>query len=161
MSYVEKTLGKNEDIYYVGKIHWSIYVPAAMMAVLSAYFVFFDGSGYSTDFALISVALAVVMFVYFYLRCLTTEMAVTDRRVIHKKGIILVRINEMAVQKVETCRVFQTIFERLMGVGTVKVTGTGGEFVLYRLIDDPFEFRNHIANVCFKEDEDEHSKIND
>ncbi len=151
MSYVQKTLGKNEDIFYTGRLHWSIFVPPAIMLLLTIPF---------SDFAIVTIPLSVLMFAYFYLLRITTEMAVTDRRVIHKKGIIFIRVNEMSIQKVETCRVMQTIFERMMGVGTVKVTGTGGEFVLYKLIDDPFEFRNHIANVCFKEDDDEHVENN-
>ena len=75
----------------------------------------------------------------------TTELAVTDRRVIYKTGIFQRHSMEMNLSKVETVGVNQSILGRLLGYGTVIVRGTGGSFEPIPFIGDPLTFRSHIT----------------
>jgi uncharacterized membrane protein YdbT with pleckstrin-like domain len=92
-------------------------------------------------FALFGVVSGLAAFI----RRSTTELAVTDRRVIFKTGIIQRHTMEMNRSKVETVSVNQSVLGRLLNYGTVIVRGTGGSLEPIRKIDDPLTFRSHIT----------------
>ena len=55
----------------------------------------------------------------------TTELSVTNHRVIYKRGFIRRHTVEMNMDKVETVNVDQSILGRIAGYGTIHVLGTG------------------------------------
>jgi uncharacterized membrane protein YdbT with pleckstrin-like domain len=73
-----------------------------------------------------------------------TEIAVTNRRVIYKKGWIRRHTNEMNMDKVESVQVDQSVLGRMFDFGTVKILGTGEGFEALRTIAGPIELRNNI-----------------
>jgi uncharacterized membrane protein YdbT with pleckstrin-like domain len=75
----------------------------------------------------------------------TTELVVTDRRVIYKSGLISRHTLEMNNSKVESVDVDQSLLGRLLGFGTIVVRGTGGSLEPIRQIGDPLTFRSHIT----------------
>jgi uncharacterized membrane protein YdbT with pleckstrin-like domain len=75
----------------------------------------------------------------------TTELVLTDRRVIYKTGLLRRHTMEMNRSKVETVSVNQSVLGRLLNYGTVIVRGTGGSLEPIRKIDDPLTFRSHIT----------------
>ena len=75
----------------------------------------------------------------------TTELAVTNRRVIYKRGFISRHTIEMNMDKVESVDVDQTILGRMMGYGNIVVRGTGSGLEPMRDIADPLTFRNHVT----------------
>jgi uncharacterized membrane protein YdbT with pleckstrin-like domain len=79
------------------------------------------------------------------IRRVTTEFAVTDVRVIYKKGLLARHTLEMNRSKVESVDVDQSILGRLLGYGTVIVRGTGGSLEPIRYVADPLTFRSHIT----------------
>ena len=76
-----------------------------------------------------------------------TEIAVTNRRVIYKKGFIRRQTNEMNMDKVESVRIDQSILGRMLGYGTVTILGTGEGFETLRTIASPIELRNSITGT--------------
>src|SRR5258707_8950198 len=78
------------------------------------------------------------------IRRATTELAVTDRRVIYKAGLLARHTLEMNRSKVESVDVDQSILGRIFGFGTIIVRGTGGSLEPIRMINDPFTFRSHF-----------------
>lgn len=79
------------------------------------------------------------------IRRFSTELAVTDRRVIYKAGILARHTLEMNRSKVESVDVDQSLLGRLLGFGTIIVRGTGGSLEPIRMISDPLTFRSHIT----------------
>ena len=73
------------------------------------------------------------------------ELAVTDRRVIYKSGLLARHTLEMNRSKVESVDVDQSILGRIFGFGTIIVRGTGGSLEPIRMISDPLTFRSHIT----------------
>ena len=74
-----------------------------------------------------------------------TEFAVTSRRIISKRGFIWRQTEEMSMDKVETIDVVQSIPGRLLGFGSIRVTGTGGtNEIAVRRIAAPFDLRNAV-----------------
>lgn len=54
----------------------------------------------------------------------TLEQVITNQRVIQKKGLISRKIEEMRLSKIETVEYSQGVFGRIMGFGSVKISGT-------------------------------------
>jgi len=79
------------------------------------------------------------------IRRISTELAVTDRRVIYKSGVFARHTLEMNCSKVESVDVDQTLLGRFLGFGTITVRGTGGSLEPIRMISDPLTFRSHIT----------------
>jgi uncharacterized membrane protein YdbT with pleckstrin-like domain len=80
-----------------------------------------------------------------FIRRATTELAVTDQRVIYKTGLIARHTLEMNRAKVESVTVDQTLPGRLFGYGTVTVRGIGSALEPIRNITDPLTFRNYLT----------------
>lgn len=74
----------------------------------------------------------------------TTNMVVTDRRVIAKFGLISRRAIEMRISKIESIQVDQTLLGRMLNYGTVMVHGTGGAFEPLSIVADPLAFKRAI-----------------
>ena len=98
-----------------------------------------------TAYALVLVAL--ILLIQQWLQCWITEIAVTNRRVIYKKGLIRRQTNEMNMDKVESVKIDQSILGRMLDYGSVTILGTGEGFETLCTIGTiarPIELRNSI-----------------
>ena len=151
MKYVRRVLLPGETIVYETGLHWLVYAHAIVLLILAAliavgalyvdqqYRIFIQGlAGLILIVALFDALIAAI-------RRLSTELAVTDQRVVFKQGILARHTIEMNRSKVESVDVDQSIFGRIFGYGTVMVRGTGGSLEPFRQIDDPLTFRSHIT----------------
>ena len=84
-------------------------------------------------------------FVPAWIRRWTTEIAVTDRRVILKRGLIRRHTVEMNMTKIESVDVDQTLAGRLFDYGNVTIRGTGSSFETLRMIDAPLKLRTTVT----------------
>ena len=80
-----------------------------------------------------------------WIRRVTTEFAVTDRRVIYKTGLFSRHTLEMNRGKVESVDVEQPFTGRLFGYGTIVLRGTGSTHEPIYHIADPLTFRSYIT----------------
>ena len=74
----------------------------------------------------------------------TTEMAVTNKRVIVKTGLANRRTIELLLSRIESIAVEEPALGRLLGFGTVIVRGTGGTPEVFPQIARPLEFREQV-----------------
>ena len=141
-SYIESVLMRDEDIIYAARLHWIIYF-TPLFVTLAGWSLCFYGvdqiyarlTPYHMPkeilpvlrFAYLGVvSLGVVLMLFAYIRQQTTELAVTNRRVLAKFGIISRDTLELFLDKVEGVNVEQTVTGRLLGFGSIHVRGTGG-----------------------------------
>ena len=148
-SYVQKVLQPGENVRHVAEIHWIIYVPGLFFLLLAAaLLIWLETAGYTGWWlsapALVAAIAAVLIFQAWFHRW-TTEIAVTDRRVIYKTGFIRRDTNEMHMDKVESVRVDQSVLGRILDYGDVTVLGTGEGFETIQRIADPLALRNQIT----------------
>jgi len=80
----------------------------------------------------------------------TSEFVVTNKRVLVKTGLIRRHSLELLLSKVEGILVNQGAIDRLIGCGTIIITGTGGSQNPYRHIAAPFEFRRRVQEQIAK-----------
>lgn len=151
-SYVEKVLQPGESVSFKGTIHWLIYLPAILFAVLAGTCLLAQtiwGSAESSLPAAIvaggAVIIAVASFIRAWFKRFTTEIAVTDRRVIFKHGFIRRQTTEMNMTKVESVEVTQSILGRIFDYGDILVRGTGHGLEPLTMIAHPIAFRNAVV----------------
>jgi uncharacterized membrane protein YdbT with pleckstrin-like domain len=77
----------------------------------------------------------------------TSELVITDRRVLIKVGFIQRHTFEMFISKIESVAVFQSMLGRLFNYGTVEIRGTGGSAESFATIAAPLPFRDAIQLV--------------
>ena len=144
MGYVEEHLLPGERVRYRAHLHKLIYVlPALFMLVFTLGAVW----AYLADIVLAAVALFVVgciPLILTHIKYVSSEFAVTDKRVIIKVGWIRRRTLETMLSKVEAIGVDQGIFGRMLGFGTITITGTGGTKEQFADIAHPLEFRRQV-----------------
>jgi uncharacterized membrane protein YdbT with pleckstrin-like domain len=152
MSYVKHVLQPGEEVRHTASIHWIVYWPGAL-CLLAAVVIFVYGRNVNPQgifWSIIAAALALVALVLLFREWFawwTTEIAVTDRRIIYKTGFISRDTNEMHMDKVESVKVDQSILGRILNYGAVTVLGTGTGLETMRKIAAPIELRNHITGA--------------
>ena len=154
MSYVQRVLQSGEQVRHISSIHWIVYwlgVAVALLAVV-AYWLsetrLLTGIWRYTAYALALVA--VVLLIQQWFQWWVTEIAVTNRRIIYKKGLIRRQTNEMNMDKVESVQIDQSILGRMLDYGDVTILGTGEGFDSLRTIASPIELRNSITGTTHK-----------
>ena len=113
-----KILQPGERVGYISSIHWIMYWPGIAAALLTVVAFWFSETRYLTGFwRYTGCALAfvtVVLLIQQWLEWWVTEIAVTNRRVIYKKGLIRRQSNEMNMDKVESVKIDQSILWRML-----------------------------------------------
>ncbi|MDB6061400.1 MAG: hypothetical protein JWM78_1503 [Verrucomicrobiaceae bacterium] len=123
-SYIEGALINDEKIIYTAHISlWSL----AHLIILGTLTIW--------------LVVGLVFLIMAYIRYKTTEIAITNKRVIAKFGFIRRQTIEMYVQKVETIQVDQTIFGRIFNFGTLVISGAGNPQEPVTGISNPLAFR--------------------
>ena len=154
MSYVQRVLQPGEQVRRISSIHWIVYWPGVAVALLAVVACWFSETRYLTGiwrFTAYALALvAIFLLIQQWLQWWVTEIAVTDRRVIYKKGLVRRQTNEMNMDKVESVQIDQSILGRMLDYGDVTILGTGEGFETLRTISSPIELRNSITGTTHK-----------
>jgi uncharacterized membrane protein YdbT with pleckstrin-like domain len=149
MKYYERIIQPEEIVKLIAQLHWMIYARAWLLiagAVVAAILSQIDPS--LEDPALISaVALlgwGLLLLLRAWLVRVTTEIVVTDRRIIYKVGLVARHTEEMNLSKVETVDVDQGLAGRILDYGSLLIRGTGGSWEPLRRVAAPLAVRNAI-----------------
>ena len=165
MSYVQDNLAPNEKILLTARCHWVVFLGPVVSLVMgfvtlivamqsgvqhrnTQQNVIADSSStllcvLAMGFVLASIFLSIEAIVYIS----TTEFAITNRRVIAKRGFIRRRALELFLSKVESVRVHQGIIGRILNFGTLTVTGTGGTRESFNAIQNPLAVKRKLDQI--------------
>ncbi|MGB3044956.1 MAG: PH domain-containing protein [Xanthobacteraceae bacterium] len=147
MSYSTTALANDEEVIYRTPLHWIIYVrpvvliPASALVAQAINLDNYEETPVATAVSALLFVVGVLMFVGALIEVWTTEIAVTNRRVILKRGLISRDTIEMALNRVEGVDVQQSIAGRLLGYGTINVHGTGAGIQRIKYVSDPIGLR--------------------
>lgn len=130
----------NEKLIYECKIHWIIYVNPILM-IFFGFIIFLDLSEFGVILALIGIIWLIFKIIYAW----TTELAITEKSVIAKVGLIKRDTIELRINKVKSIRLHQNILARILGYGTVTVVGTGASSAPIKCIKRPVRFKKELA----------------
>jgi|ERR1041384_6337393 hypothetical protein len=150
-SYIDKNLLAGETVVYRTRLHWSKFFGQGCLALgLLVAALFCMWAAHSTPFfgyvGLLLFLGVVLIGASIAITAVTSEFAVTNKRVLIKVGFIQRTSFELLLRQVESILVEQGIFGRILGFGTIIVIGTGGSKEDFDYIADPLEFRKQVQS---------------
>lgn len=149
MSYVTSVLRPDENILAVGRMHWIVYARGVVVLVVGLGIALVSIEGAAGGVIRVAggliALLGLLMVARAWVEQATTEIAVTTKRVIQKRGLIWRKTAEMNMDKVESVLVDQSLFGRLLNYGTIVVRGTGSGIEGLRFIADPLALRSTMV----------------
>lgn len=145
MQYINKNLIDDENVVHATRLHPIVLlVPAMTTSVLA-------GSLSTVSDIPPAFYILAVLAIGSGLRLLdrlilflTSEFAVTSKRVLGKTGFINLKSLDIVLAKVEAIRINQGILGRIFNFGDVEVTGTGGTEEVLKFIPNPIIFSKCI-----------------
>jgi uncharacterized membrane protein YdbT with pleckstrin-like domain len=153
MSYVEKNLIPGETLIYRTGVHWSVLILPSLIAIVAiagGIFCYSQNFVGKVELGTLLVAGALVFALYAVMKRNSTEIAVTNRRVIIKTGMASRRSLELMLPKVESIGIDEPVMGRMLGYGTVIIHGTGGTPEPFRKITQPSKFRQRVQEQIDK-----------
>ncbi|MGA1232284.1 MAG: PH domain-containing protein [bacterium] len=148
MSYVKKNLIDGEEVLYQASTHWFILIPSFFYGILGIFSLVFLALT-----AFLSLPITLFLFILSFNAALpyfVNELAMTNKRVISKKGFIRRDTSELKLSKLETIEIKQSVLGRILGFGKIICIGTGGSETFIDNIDHPLEFRKKFLEYTDK-----------
>ena len=130
MSYIEESLIEGERVVHTARVSWWSQFWLVLLGIL-----------------LLVVVVGVFFLAAAWIKVRSTEIAITNRRVIAKFGFIKRDTVEINLDKVEALRVEQGFLGRMLNYGTVLISGAGTSVAPIRDIADPLVFRRKFMEA--------------
>ena len=134
MSYIEHELTDGERVVLAGHVSWWTIVPRTLLAILVLVVAAIAAAmlhALVPLFWLIAVPVLLLLWLLMVaglvFRVLTTEIAVTDRRVMSKTGLFRTNVKVTPLDKVNNVNVQQSLFGNLLDYGDIEVTTATAE----------------------------------
>jgi uncharacterized membrane protein YdbT with pleckstrin-like domain len=151
MGYVDDHLLSGEKVVYRAHLHWIIFFWSVFILLVGAALLVLFPDNYIVGAAVLAAGILALLWPL--IRYKTSEYAVTNKRLVVKVGLIQREADETLLSKVEHVEVDQDIWGRVLGYGTITVTGTGGTKEGFPKISAPMEFRRQVqAQIVELED---------
>ena len=149
-SYTAATLQADEKPLHQTTIHWMALSGSVIGALLSLIVIvpiamFAAWKDFYWAWFLVVIPVGILVSASVTVR--TSELVITDRRVLIKVGFIQRHTFEMFISKIESVAVFQSMLGRVFDYGTVTIRGTGGSSESFATISAPLQFRDAIQLV--------------
>jgi len=81
--------------------------------------------GFVVSLLLSVVGIGLLILIAWWLKCLSTTLVVTDRRVSLRHGILSRHTNDIFHNDIRNVRMDQTFFQRMMNVGDLGISSSG------------------------------------
>ena len=130
MSYIDQSLIEGETVIHRGRVSWWSESWLLFLGVLT-----------------LVIGIGLVLLVWAWIRVRSTEIAITNKRIIAKFGFIKRSTVEINLDKVEALRVEQGFWGRLLNFGTILLSGVGSTIDPMPNIADPLVFRRKFMEA--------------
>lgn len=172
MSYIRKVIGSDEKLLATFRPHWIYFLEGLLvLAGLSAigfiidyylyaffthnavqfnvdlYFVVFNERFTPIPWIFVFTGLAV--FIPLFLIFISTEVGLTDQRIIHKRGLIFIQIDQADLEDIRGEHVIHGWFGWLLGYGRIRLDCRFVEDILLPAIRNPYKLvkASHSARM--------------
>jgi uncharacterized membrane protein YdbT with pleckstrin-like domain len=130
LSYIDDSLIEGERLIHRARISWWSQFALLLLGVVT-----------------LVVVVGLIFLVIAWIRVRSTEVAITDRRVIAKFGFIRRHTVEINLDKVEALKVEQGFWGRILNYGTIYISGAGTSVAPIPDIADPLVFRRKFMEA--------------
>jgi hypothetical protein len=131
MTYLDESLAPGEALVARFDLHWTAKWRLIVYLLL----------------AIPTLGIALLAAIYEWLRLRSIEMGVTNRRVVHKKGIVSRETAELRLASIETIDLRQTAWGRVLGYGDVVLTGRGESAMVFERLARPLDAKRAIESA--------------
>jgi len=130
MSYIDESLIEGEQVVHRARLTWWSQAGLIILGIV-----------------LLVVVIGIGFLIAAWVRMRSTEIAITNKRIIAKFGLISRRTVEINLDKVEALRVEQSMWGRFLNYGTILISGVGSTIDPIRSIADPLVFRRKFMEA--------------
>ena len=160
MGYVDQIVTGNEKVLYVGHVSLlaliGTFVGGALLILVGLALAVAPHSSLAPDASMSGLTIAgfavmlagILVIVVGLVKRASTELAVTNRRVIAKFGLVSRRTTELNLSKLESIRVEQSVGGRIFNYGSIVVVGTGATLEPIPFIAAPMAFRQAVQSAA-------------
>ena len=92
-------------------------------------------------------AVGIFFFILAVINVVTTELAITNKKLIGKVGFIRRSSIDIPRHQIESLNVDQSIIGRILRYGKITVNGSGGNKASIPFIKNPLQFRKMVMNA--------------
>lgn len=126
MGYIDKNLLAGEQILFRTKKHFIIFFLPTAWTIFALYaFYYMHSDAILSKIEWLPNALAILLWAYSGVQYMSSEFAVTNKRVMMREGIFNLHANEIRIAAISQVVVDQNILGRLLGYGTVSISAFG------------------------------------
>lgn len=160
MAYVENSLLEDEFIISKAAVSWLVFTKSfiilttTIIAFIYTYQYILQVSSsyllliYIHDALYFSCIMwAICEFTCSLIRKTTTEIVITNKRVITKLGWIARNTIEIQIFRVEACQIKQSVLARILKYGTIVISGAGHSTHTIDYVHRPTLFRKQLMEV--------------
>lgn len=151
MTYADRILQPDERIRHQARLHWIMMLPGSLLTAASVAVGFTGLLSLKGAAGMALLALSTVLFLVggarllaAWLTRLSTEIIVTNRRIVLKTGLFSRRTKEMNLDKVESVQVDQSLIGRMLDFGTLVIRGVGAGLEPLANVAQPLELHRQI-----------------
>lgn len=130
VSYIDESLIEGERLLHRARLSWWSQVGLLILGLV-----------------LLVVVVGLIFIVWAWINMRSTEIAITNRRIIAKFGFIRRSTVEINLEKVEALRVEQSFMGRILNYGTIFISGAGTSVAPMKDIADPLVFRRKFMEA--------------
>jgi len=144
MAYIRKIIGSDEKLIGIARLHW-IYILKGLLGFLGCAFfgwalnaIIFNGISLmarglgrvdpllplltvNTYLMPLMLGLGIIIFLSYFLLVISTEIGLTSRRLIHKKGLIFVNMHETDIEEIRAENLDTGYFGRFLNYGYINL----------------------------------------
>ena len=152
VSYIDSNLLEGERVVFRTRLHWLLFLGPVLLTVIVLFPVaWLLASGTWRSYAWIPLGFGLFILLVAAIKRLSSDFAVTNKRIMMKVGVYHMRSIELLLSKVEAIAVDQSLLGRIFGYGDIVVTGSGGTKETFSHIQAPLEFRRAVQSVADKQ----------
>jgi uncharacterized membrane protein YdbT with pleckstrin-like domain len=130
VSYIDESLIEGEALIHRARVSWWSQFWLVFLGILT----------------LVAIV-GLVFLIWAWVRVRSTELAITNRRVIAKFGFVKRHTVEINLDKVEALKVEQGVWGRILNFGTIFISGAGTSVAPIPNIADPLVFRRKFMEA--------------
>lgn len=144
MGYIDQNLLPDERIHCRTKKHLILFFYPVVLTILSVFATaYMQDNPLLTKLVLAPWVVTGLLWAHVLLDYLSSDYAVTDRRVMMREGFFIRHANEMRLSTISQVNIDQSLIGQILGYGTVSIHGFGA-VDSYPLIARPYEFQRSV-----------------
>ncbi len=144
MSYIDDNLKENERVVYRTRLHWAALLGPAMLMIIGGLSIpSKGGSGY------ILFGLGLLWGTLSYISYQTSEIGITDKRLLLKVGFPLKRTYDIPLTQIAMVDTYQPSLGKFLNFGKIIIGLDGGKRGAFRMVDSPLDFRANLEKQVF------------